>query len=105
MSNLGLRAPMKISILIIFFVSLGLSSFTNKYHEPLYYEMNFNDEVIHEWHRNVYNSNVIEVEEIAEINMNSLSNKEITTSLSYEIYLESREKTKRKLDSIINLIK
>jgi hypothetical protein len=75
--------------------------------EPLYYEVEFNDGVIHKWSREIYHNIYGDVERLDHIfaeKYNNLSNNEINILTSREIMNNNRKIMKAKMDSIINSI-
>lgn len=78
----------KLFVTCMFILALT-SSFNGIYPEPLYYEIDFNDNVTHLWSRKVmhnYDDNVTKTLKRVDLKYNDMSSKEIHKRAAYQSY-------------------
>ena len=92
-------------------ILLILTSFNGKYPEPIWYEIDFNDGVIHKWSREVYDDyfgvtsgQVTKEQQKVNKKFKHVSKRELEYRSSWSAYIESKKKRKDKMKSILNEI-
>jgi hypothetical protein len=96
---------MKNLIIIIFFITF-IS--WHPPHEPMYYQMEFNDGVIHKWSRDLYYDTKRNRERLDTVLLKKYNNKtqrEITFITSKQILIDNQERLQKQMDSLLILKK
>lgn len=85
---------------------LTLTSYSDKFPEPVYYEMNFNDGVTHLWHRSVlYDTELFEnVQDSLDLRYKGKSKTEIEIEAAETSLKLNRIKRKEKIKQILDNI-
>lgn len=85
---------------------LTLTSYSDKFPEPVYYEMNFNDGVTHLWHRSVlYDTELFEnVQDSLDLRYEGKSKTEIEIEAAETSLKLNRIKRKEKIKQILDNI-
>lgn len=91
------------AIIILAILLVSLTSYTGRYPEPLYYEINFNDGVIHKWHRNVYYDHgyIDSICDYTNKKYLGMTKYEITVSASLGVLEKNKQKRKEKIKEIL----